>query len=595
MASRFCERCSRLLKQITTWLLRVCREVEQKVREVFRELCECGCFRSTPEKDVFRRMTQELAPVQLLDAQTQLFNRENLQALNRLANSENTEEQRMAALCYLHLSLHLKISLPDDFLEPVMTLLLSHDLDVQKTICLSLVNLLVKNKVCRESVIEMGVLVPMLELFQSCDVAAQCHSCACVTVLASSELKREALLVDGVRPLLALAKSYSSGVQRNATWALLHLTQSGCSTRIMCQAGAIPVLVPLLQSSDSEVQFYSCSALCNIAAFQEHHSKLLSIGGHFLLKSLLTLMSSSVERNSSQACKCLQTLSHNGNSNSSALQSGYGLNLRLNSKFAFSVTFRMYKKTTKVGHKHFCACAVAIQEQLMELDCVLPLKVLMKSSSPEPALSLLSVLSAHPPNNFVLVSEGILDEMAPLLHHNRSSPVIVTRCCEIMASLGSSSIGQQAVLESQCLSGLLEALQSPAQSDETLLHVTSYLNQLMTSDVLKSSVSAEITSDQVWRLVELSGQRNPQLSYNSVAIISKLEMTDENVLLLKPHHSSVLDRLILFLREEDVKFHHLAMVAIANLKKDEEFLLLLGKSEIKEQLKKVLGQRTHQL
>lgn len=39
----------------------------------------------------------------------------------------------------------VKISLPDDFLEPVMALLLSHDLDVQKTICLSLVNLLVKN------------------------------------------------------------------------------------------------------------------------------------------------------------------------------------------------------------------------------------------------------------------------------------------------------------------------------------------------------------------------------------------------------------------------------------------------------------------
>lgn len=129
--------------------------------------------------------------------------------------------------------------------------------------------------------------------------------------------------MDGVRPLLALAKSYSSRVQRNATWALLHLTQSGeriqspcvfnnmvthnnvspsppdCSTRIMCEAGAIPVLVPLLQSSDSEVQFYSCSALCNVAAFREHHSKLLSIGAHFLLKSLLTLMSSSVERVSS--------------------------------------------------------------------------------------------------------------------------------------------------------------------------------------------------------------------------------------------------------------------------------------------------------
>lgn len=179
------------------------------------------------------------------------------------------------------------------------------------------------------------------------------------------ESNREALLVDGVRPLLALAKSYSSGVQRSATWALLHLTQSGgvdqppcsrpcvcfitpnnvsiltqdCSTRIMCEAGAIPVLLPLLQSSDSDVQFYSCSALTNVAAFREQRSKLISIRGHFLLKSLLTLTSSSVERvssvhafkhgivkanlelylslfqNSSQACKCLQILSNNGDYN----------------------------------------------------------------------------------------------------------------------------------------------------------------------------------------------------------------------------------------------------------------------------------------
>lgn len=34
-------------------------------------------------------------------------------------------------------------------------------------------------------------------------------------------------MVDGVIPLLALAKSYDPKVQQNATWALLHLTQSG--------------------------------------------------------------------------------------------------------------------------------------------------------------------------------------------------------------------------------------------------------------------------------------------------------------------------------------------------------------------------------
>lgn len=46
------------------------------------------------------------------------------------------------------------------------------------------------------------------------------------------------------------------------------------------------------------------------------------------------------------------------------------------------------------------------------------------------------------------------------------------------------------------------------------------------SDPLKSKLSVTITSEQVSRLVTLSGQiQNPQLSYNSVAIISNLEMT----------------------------------------------------------------------
>lgn len=148
--------------------------------------------------------------------------------------------------------------------------------------------------------------------------------CVDIPLSFHTESNRDAIMVDGIIPLLALAKSYDPQVQQNATWALLHLTQSGAfyvtitiffiklteqaeilnlllffsdwSTRILCQAGAIPVLVLLLQSSDSEVQFCSCTALCNIAAIQEYHPKLLSIGGHYLLKSLLTLVSSSVQK-----------------------------------------------------------------------------------------------------------------------------------------------------------------------------------------------------------------------------------------------------------------------------------------------------------
>ncbi|XP_010753475.3 vacuolar protein 8-like [Larimichthys crocea] len=545
MASGFCENCSRLLRKIAAHLLKCCRDVCREIRDVFRDISQCTCFKTAPERSLLRRTTQDMHSAHLLcDAETELLSNESLHALHRLAASEDRDLQMTAAMYYLHLSHHLTSPLPDAFMEPVMALLLSADLDVQKTTSLSLVNLLVKNNVCKELVTEMGMLVPMLEMFQSGDATAQCHSCACVTMLASSESNREAVMVDGVIPLLALAKSYDPKVQQNATWALLHLTQSDWSTRILCEAGAIPVLVLLLQSSDSKVQFHSCTALCNIAADREHHPKLLSMGGDFLLKSLLTLMSSTVQKNSSQACRCLQTLSKN----------------------------------------------VLIQEQLMELDCVLPLKALLKTC-PESAITLLSALSAHPPNNEVLVSEGLLDEIGQLLHRHRSSPVIITHSCKIITDLCSSCMGQQAAMESLCLSGLLCALPSPALSDEILLLVTSHVHHLMAWGPVKSNLSLTITSEQVSRLVKLSGQtQNPQLSYNSVAIICKLEMTEEMIQLLRPHYVAMMSYLLVFLKNKDVKFQQLGIVTIFNLKKDGDFSSLLANSELEVQLRKVHAQ-----
>ncbi|XP_051808971.1 uncharacterized protein LOC127535330 [Acanthochromis polyacanthus] len=543
MASGLCDICSRLFADL---LRRAWGELEHRMKEVFREIRRCTCCKMTPE----RRTDHDLPILHLMcDNEIQLLNQETLQTLNRLAASENSDLQMTAAVYYLQLSHHLKSPLPDAFMEPFMALLLSTDLDVQKTISLSLVNLLVKNNVCKDLVIEMGMLVPILELFQSGDPTAQCHSCACVAMLASSESNREALMVDGIIPLLALAKSYDPKVQRNATWALLHLTQSDWSTRILCQAGAVPVLVLLLQSSDSEVQFYSCSALCNIAAAaEEHHAKLLSVGGQYLSKSLLTLMSSSVQKNSAQACRCLQMLS-----------------------------------------KH-----VLIQEQLLELDCVLPLKALLKTSTPEwieSGLALLSTLSAHPQNRDILVGEGLLEEISELLHHPRSTAAIITHCCKIITDLCSSCLDEQGVMESLCLSGLLWALLSPSQSDEPLLHVTSCLNHLMTCDVLKSKFSATVKPEHVSELVKLSGQiRNPQLSYSCAAVVSKLEMTEEMFQMLKPHYITMSKYLLAFLKKKDVKFQQLGIATIFNLKKDADFSSLVANSELEAELWKVHAQ-----
>lgn len=85
-------------------------------------------------------------------------------------------------------------------------------------------------------------------------------------------------------PLTRLARSKDMRVQRNATGALLNMTHSGASevypNLFLCynagycpdenrqqlvNAGAIPVLVSLLNSPDTDVQYYCTTALSNIA------------------------------------------------------------------------------------------------------------------------------------------------------------------------------------------------------------------------------------------------------------------------------------------------------------------------------------------
>lgn len=84
-------------------------------------------------------------------------------------------------------------------------------------------------------------------------------------------------------PLTRLAKSKDMRVQRNATGALLNMTHSGMhfqnvdgalvftllsldeNRQHLVNAGAIPVLVSLLNSQDTDVQYYCTTALSNIA------------------------------------------------------------------------------------------------------------------------------------------------------------------------------------------------------------------------------------------------------------------------------------------------------------------------------------------
>ncbi|XP_019909554.2 vacuolar protein 8 isoform X2 [Esox lucius] len=468
MDTGLCKKCAQLLKNLVASLNQLAAGFVKKMKECMTALSNCSCLRKNKSSATYSVQQERQAACALLD------------------HLDTVESP-------LHVAL----------LEPYRTLLLSSDLEVQRKTSLSLANLLFKNKVSAEQIIETGMVLPLLERLQSWDPTVQRNSGQCVALLASSDSSREAILsMGGVIPLLVLAKSYDPLVQQNAVWALLNLTLSEGTMKVLCREGAIPVLALLLQSSNYKVQFYSCSALSNIAMFPEHHPKMLGIGDSFLLKSLLTLMSSSVEKNATQACRCLRILSGN----------------------------------------------VGTLEQLMHLDCALPLKKLICSPSlplAEAAIRLLSELSTHELSRTSLVNVGMLHVIEQLLLGDKSSPIIIEHIVVTIINLSSACEEQQAVMYRKCLTGLLQALVSSVTSEETVLCITSCLHHL--------------------------------ISYDNV------------IKLLKPHYATILEYILLYLKNQEVRFQQLAIETLCNLKKDQDFSVVMS-SSLEEQLKMVHAQ-----
>ena len=104
----------------------------------------------------------------------------------------------------------------------------------------------------------------------------------CLTRVTRDDNKTKIAKSGALVPLTRLARSKDMRVQRNATGALLNMTHSGAQRRFLSlsavtyaradenrqqlvNAGAIPVLVSLLNSPDTDVQYYCTTALSNIA------------------------------------------------------------------------------------------------------------------------------------------------------------------------------------------------------------------------------------------------------------------------------------------------------------------------------------------
>ncbi|GAO15416.1 hypothetical protein UVI_02010760 [Ustilaginoidea virens] len=216
-----------------------------------------------------------------------------------------------------------------DTLEPILFLLQSPDIEVQRAASAALGNLAVnsefsflqqrleertnpsncllvaENKVL---IVQLGGLTPLIRQMLSPNVEVQCNAVGCITNLATHEENKAKIARSGaLGPLTRLAKSRDMRVQRNATGALLNMTHSDENRQQLVNAGAIPVLVQLLGSNDVDVQYYCTTALSNIAVDANNRRKLASSEPK-LVQSLVNLMDSSSPKVQCQAALALRNL-----------------------------------------------------------------------------------------------------------------------------------------------------------------------------------------------------------------------------------------------------------------------------------------------
>ncbi|XP_028676746.2 uncharacterized protein LOC114666167 [Erpetoichthys calabaricus] len=533
-----CDVCSDLLKDVVALVQRASARIVQRIRDCIASLTRCPCLKKDKgnlgkdREPVLQRHEREAAQefLQHLDTESDqpLLNQQCLHALKTLSISENPKLQQSAAIYYLHISQQGITQLPSKFLECYHALLQSHDLEVQKITSLSLVNLLTEEKVTKETVVQMGLLEPILELLGSGDQTVQCNSCACVAMLATSASNREAIVyAGGILPLLVLCKSYEPRVQQNAVGAILNLTRSETTREVLCKEGALPLLMILLQSPDSEIQYYSCAALSNIATCPGHHMALLQVGNCFLLKTLLSLMLSSVEKICCQSCCCLQNLSVN----------------------------------------------VHTQEDMVSMGCIKQLAAQLQSSSKavwESAVTLLSSLSQHPPNRDEIVNEGILEILGKwLLQSDGNCTIVLSHISLVLKNLNDSKY-LQALINSKCVNGIIKTLTLTTcteHAEEPLLSMTKCLKELMEFEIISLHMGDLLENDQIQRLVSLAiQQESVEVAFHAACIIRQMQAHGQVNQLLKRHTANILRYLLQFLRSQEIGLQQLAISTLCQLK-----------------------------
>ncbi|KAI9841148.1 MAG: Vacuolar protein 8 [Thelocarpon superellum] len=480
---------------------------------------------------------------------TDFFSGEPLRALSTLVYSDNISLQRSASLTFAEVTERDVRVVDRDTLEPILSLLASSDVEVQRAASAALGNLAVDtdNKV---AIVLLGGLPPLIKQMMSPNVEVQCNAVGCITNLATHEENKAKIARSGaLGPLTRLAKSKDMRVQRNATGALLNMTHSDENRQQLVNAGAIPVLVQLLSSSDVDVQYYCTTALSNIAVDQANRKKLAASENR-LIHSLVHLMDSTSPKVQCQAALALR-------------------NLASDEKY---------------------------QLEIVKARGLTPLLRLLSSSYLPLILSAVACIrniSIHPQNESPIIEAGFLKPLVDLLGSTDNEEIQCHAISTLRNLAASSDRNKQLVLEAgavQKCKQLVLDLPISVQSE-----MTAAIAVLALSEELKSHLLSLGIFDV---LIPLTDSSSIEVQGNSAAALGNLssKVGDYSIFIqdwTEPN-GGIHGYLQRFLASGDPTFQHIAIWTLLQLleSEDKKLIDLIAKSEEMVQMIRTISDKT---
>ncbi|KAK1812443.1 Vacuolar protein 8 [Friedmanniomyces endolithicus] len=419
-------------------------------------------------------------------AETDFSSGEPLAALSTLVYSQNIDLQRSASLTFAEITERDVRPVDRATLEPILFLLESPDIEVQRAASAALGNLAVdgSNKVL---IVSLGGLTPLIRQMNSANVEVQCNAVGCITNLATHEENKARIARSGaLAPLTRLAKSKDMRVQRNATGALLNMTHSDDNRQQLVSAGAIPVLVSLLSSPDTDVQYYCTTALSNIAVDSANRKRLAQTETK-LVQSLVHLMKGQAPKVQCQAALALR-------------------NLASDEKY---------------------------QLDIVRAGGLAPLLHLLQSSYLPLILSAVACIrniSIHPMNESPIIDAGFLKPLVDLLGSADNEEIQCHAISTLRNLAASSDRNKQLVLEAGAVQKCKELVLSVPLAVQS--EMTAAIAVLALSDELKPELLALGVFDV---LIPLTESESIEVQGNSAAALGNLSSKGRSTKTQQPH------------------------------------------------------------